>query len=296
MKEQPEKTLESKEQPTSKIVLEIFRHGERQRSKDVPNEELRLTEKGRKQADKKGKGIKPSPEVSVAVGSPRPRSQETAVRVMLAEKDKITPAMSLEEIEEVINSESKYGKKIISDPRLDFNVEGPVGEKADKAYDEGRTMEYLVYESDTDAIKFKDKKSTTYTGAAGDLAEIIKKYVRIAPNFDKLVEKNPEKYARYNNQMERYLGSHQSVIEPFLIKAIEKVRGTEYKDEFVKSLGAGFEDIEGFRVEINNTTQGVKLEIKYEMNDKQESVEASPEILEEIIKERDELEKKIKES
>lgn len=306
MKEQLEKTLESKEKPTSRIVLEFFRHGKREKTKhelgetseeDV-NEQINLSLKpeGRKQATEKGKKIHPQPEVALSVGSPRKRAKETAVRVMLAEKDKITPEMSFEEIEKVISPEQKYGKRIIADPRLDFNVEGPVGEKANKAYYAGRTMQYLIYESDQDAIKLKDKESTTYSRAAGNVAELIKRYADIAPNFDKVVKNNPKKYAQYNNQMERYFGSHQSVIEPLLVKVLEKIKGIEYRDKFIESLGAGFKDAEGFRVEINNTPQGPEIEIKYKMGDKDGSEKLPYKTLEEIIEDKDELNKKIKES
>jgi len=296
MQEQPEKNLESKEKPSSKIVLEIFRHGEKEYRKDVPNKELRLTPIGRYQAAIKGKEIEPQPDVAVAIGSPRRRTQETAGRVMLAKKDEITPEMSLEEIEKFIELESKYGKKIISDPRLDYSLEGPLGKKMEENFKIGRCLQYIAYESDKDAIELKDKKSSTYSRAAGNVAEIIKKYTKIAANFDKIVKKNPEKYKKYNNQMERYLGSHLGVTELFLIKILEKIKGTEYRNKFIESLDNGFRETEGFRVEINNTSQGPKIEIKYKMNDKNESMEISPKIIDEIIKERDELEKKIEKS
>ncbi len=303
MKEKFEQKLEPKEQPTSRIILEFFRHGKREKTKyergEAPEEDIEeeialpLTKEGRQQMTKRGKEMHSQPEVALSVGSPRKRTQETAARVMLAEKEKITPEMSLEEIEEIINSEQKYGKKIISDPRLDFNVSGPAGEKLHQAYLEGKTMQHLIYESDKDAIELKDSESTTYSRAAGDLSELITKYLKIAPNFDKIVKKNPEKYAPYNNQMERYLGTHLSNPGAFLAKVLEKTKGEKERDEFVKAIGGGFKQGEGFRVEINNTPEGMKLEIKYEIDNKKENIEVPPEILDEIIKERDELDEKI---
>ena len=54
-------------------------------------------------------------------------------------------------------------------------------------------------------------------------------------------------------------------------------------------------ETQGIRVEINNTAQGVKTEIKYKIGNQEETLEVPEEILDEIIKDRDELEKKIKE-
>lgn len=293
MKEDFEKKIESQEQPTSKVVLEFFRHGE----KDGDNSlETRLTALGRSQAIEKGKKIKPQPEVALAIGSPRKRTQETAVRVILAEKEEIIPEMSLEEIEKFISSEQKYGKKIVSDPRLDFIFTGQLGVKAIKIFREDKKlMHYLANESDQDALKFKDFESTTYSRGAGNVAELIWKYIKIAPMFDKIVQKNPEKYARHKNQMERYIGSHLSALEPFLIKIVEKNQGIESRNKFVELLEPGLADTEGFRVEISNAPSGIGLKIKYKFGDQEESVEISPEIIEEIIKEKNELNRKIEE-
>lgn len=295
MKEKPEK-MESKEQPTSKIVLEIFRHGEKEKQKEGELEyEVRLTPKGREQATEKGKKIHPQPNIAMALGSPRKRTQETATRAMLAEKEEITPEMSLEEIEKIISLEQKYGKKITIDPRLNFNIEGPAGKKIHENFKAGRLLEYMIHESDNDAINLKDKEASTYSRTAGNIAELVKKYVEIAPKFDKIVKQNPEKYMQYKNQMERYMGSHQSIAESFMAKVLEKTKGLEERDKFVKSLGTGFKETQGIRVEINNTSQGVKTEIKYKIGDQEETLEVPEEILDEIIKDRDDLNKKMKE-
>lgn len=264
--------------------------------KDLPNELLMLTPEGREQADKKGEKLRAQPDVSVAIGSPRRRTQETAGRAMLAGKEDITPEMSLDEIEKVIGKEQKYGKKIVSDSRLDFSLEGPIGKKVREAHASGKFLEYMIYESDKDALDVKDDITFTYSRSAGDLAELVKKYIDIAPKFDKIVQKNPEKYAQFNNQMERYMGTHQILPESLLAKVLEKIKGIESKDKFVKSAGAGFEETQGIRVEINNTDKGVKTEIRYKIRDQEESIEVPEEILDEIIKDRDDLNKKIKES
>ncbi len=289
--------LESKEQLTSKIVLEFFRHGEKENKEGVANESLMLTSEGRNQATKKGKELHPQPDVSIVVGSPRRRTQETATRIMLAEKEEITPEMSLDEIEEIINSEQKYGKKIIADSRLDFSLEGPIYKKVKEAVNAKNLLNYTIYESDRDALDLKDKITFTYSRSAGNIAELIKKYINIAPKFDRIVRQNPEKYTQYKNQMERYMGTHQTLPESLLAKALEKIKGEKERDAFIASVGGeGLGETQGIRVEINNTSQGVKVEIKYKIADKEESLELPPEILDEIIKDRDEFNRKIEES
>ena len=224
MIEKPEKILELREKPSSRIVLEIFRHGKKEDRKDLPNELLMLTPEGRKQAIEKGKELRPQPDISVAVGSLKRRTQETAGRAMLAEKQDITPEMSLKEIEQIIGKEQKYGKKIISDSHLDFSLGGPITKKVKEAVASDNLLNYAIYKSDQDALNLKDEITFTYSRSAGNLAELIKKYISIAPKFDKIVQKNPEKYAQFNNQMERYMGTHQTIPESLLAKAIEKIK------------------------------------------------------------------------
>lgn len=294
MKEKFEQKLEPKEQPTSRIVLEFFRHGEKESRKDLPNELLMLTPKGKQQAIKKGKELHAQLDVSVAGGSPKRRTQETAGRAMLVERKDITPEMSLEEIEKIINSEQKYGKKIFSDSRLDFSLGGPITKKVKEAVATDNLLNYVIYESDQDALDSKDEITFTYSRSAGNIAELIKKYISIAPKFDKIVKNNPEKYVQYNNQMERYMGTHQTLPESLLAKALEKIKGEKSRDEFIKSVGGGgLGETQGIRVEINSTRQEVRTEIKYKIGDREEILGVPEEILDEIIKDRDELNKKI---
>lgn len=297
MKEKIEQKPESKEQPTSRVVLEFFRHGKKESRKDLPNELLMLTPEGKQQAIKKGKELHAQPDVSVAVGSPKRRTQETAGRAMLVEREDVTPEMSLEEIEKIINSEQKYGKKIFYDSRLDFSLGGPITKKVKEAVTTNNLLNYVIYESDQDALDSKDNITFTYSRSAGNIAELIKKYISIAPKFDKIVKKNPEKSAQYKNQMERYMGTHQTLPESLLAKAFEKIKGKKDRDEFIKAVGGGgLGETQGIRVEINNTGQGVKTEIKYKIGNREEILEVPEEILDEIIKDRDDLNKKIKES
>lgn len=104
------KSPEAEKQIETKIILEIMRHGKKEKDDMKPNEMLMLTKEGKAQAVARGKKLNPQPEVSLAWGSPRKRTQETAAHVMLANED-IDPNTSLEEMEKAIAKEIKVGKK-----------------------------------------------------------------------------------------------------------------------------------------------------------------------------------------
>ena len=65
-------TKEKKEQITSIIDLRFFRHAEKESDKNKSDEEIELTETGRRQAVEKSKGTDISQ--AVAFGSPRKRT------------------------------------------------------------------------------------------------------------------------------------------------------------------------------------------------------------------------------
>lgn len=75
-----EENKESKETITSKIVLQFFRHAEKELVEGKTDEEIELTDTGRKQAIEKSEDNNISQ--SVAFGSPRKRTQQTAGFVM----------------------------------------------------------------------------------------------------------------------------------------------------------------------------------------------------------------------
>ena len=282
---------EMEKQIETKIILEFMRHGKKEDDKTKANEELMLTPEGKAQAVAKGKELGPQPEVSIAWGSPRKRSQETAVHVMLANEE-IDPDASLEEMEKLIAKEIKIGKKIIEDERLNFNIEGPAGEEAEAAFKRGEYVPFLVKESDKLAIELDDKASSTYTTQAGNVAEIIERYTKIGDNFNRIASKT-DKYEKFGNQLERYLGTHQGVVECFVAKVLEKTEGIEKRDEFVKSVGGGFGEAEGIHIEIINSGSDQKIKIDFGINGNKESIGIDKEILESIIKEREEFEKKV---
>jgi len=280
----------------SKIILQFLRHGKREKGKTLEEDasnNLRLTKEGRAQIDKKRKDLKPQAEVSLAWGSPRLRTHETAYRAML---EQIGPDDTLEEIEKKVSEElkegEKGGKKIIVDERLNFQSGGPIGKEADEAYYAGRYLPYLVDESDKRAVEMGDAVTSTYTRNSANVAEIVKRYLSVSRNFNQIVSRT-DKYEKFGNQLERYLGTHQAVSESFAAKIIEKVEGSGARQEFLDAVGGGFKEGEGVRVEIENSGGQEKIFLKYKIGEEGKTVELTEAVIDEIIREREEFEKAV---
>ena len=300
-------SFEKEPQAETKVILEFMRHGEKDPNKTEPkktDEEVRLTSKGKAMAVEKGKSLNPQPEVSIAWGSPKKRTQETAAHVMLANQEQINPEASLEEMEATIDKElngsGKTRRKIIEDERLSFDLSGPAAGEMLEAFKAGKYIPFLVEKSDDLAIEKGDKTSTTYLRQAGNLAEIVSRYAKVGVNFNRIASKKDD-YKEFGNQLERYLGTHQGVAESFIAKILEKTEGKEKRDAFVVSMGTGFKELQGMSIEILNRGEEQEIVVRFEMpvekdgkiEMKQESVSLSKEILEDIIRERGEFEKKV---
>lgn len=290
-----------KEKVVTKVVLEIMRHGKRERGATEEADastDLRLTPDGRNQMTERGKDFDPEVGVSVGMGSPYVRTQETAYRAMLANED-IAPEDSLEDIERKIDEQMPYGKKMIEDDRLAFHADGPTGEDGAKAYYEKRYMSWVVDESDQSAIRNGDAGSSTFTRMTGNLAEIISRYAIVSDNFQRIVANDSEKkYEVTGNRLERYIGTHMGISECFVAKVLDKLKGPEAKDEFVKSVGSGFLEGEGIHIEIINTGSEQSISMAYtvkdaERGDRIETIRFGREVLSSIVDDRKSFEEKI---
>lgn len=288
----PPEFKESEPKPAS-IRLEFFRHDAKMKESSAgarPNDAtVRLTSEGRRHATEVGKVKEPESEVSIAYASPRDRALETALRHMLANEDRLTDDSSLEDIRTLIEAEVGYGQKHITTEKLDFGMDGNQ-EFHDVAYDhyliKKDFLPWLRSDSDSLAKKLHDTESTTYSRMAGNVAELVKKYVQILPRWQSIVASDPTTYQKFNNELQRHFGSHQGVTESFLMKVIEKTEGREGVDNFINSLGSknGFDFSEGFSVQVMGEDD---LQLLVRFRDKEWSV--TPTFLDDLILERDEL-------
>jgi len=287
--------LETKEKELkiqTRVILEFIRHGEKDVNSSKWDKKRRLTEKGREMAQEKGHQLNPQSEVSLGWASRRERTQETVLHSMLPDIDKNA---TMEDMEKLITEEQKFGKKIIIDPRLDFILGIPGDEEAMRASKDNRGLRYLIEKSDLKAIETNDKISSTYTRAAANISEIIYRYVKIGGTFNRLALNNPRKYENLGNQLERYLGTSQGTVECFVAKLLEEIYGIEKRDEFLDSLGNGFGETQGIRVEFINDGNEQKIVVSYELNGKKEIITLNLSDLEKIMDERNALEQKIDE-
>lgn len=282
-------TPEKEKEVETKVILEFMRHGEKDPNKVEPiksDEEVRLTERGRGMAQEKGEGLKPQPEVSLAWGSPKERTHETALHAMLPEMD---VNASLEEMLNKIKKEQPVGGKIKVADELSFSLAGPEGKEMLDAFKQGKYLQYLVESSDQRAIDLGDTVSSTYTRYAGNIASILKRYSEVGNNFNRIASKKDD-YEKYGNQLERYLASHQGVVEGFVAKVLEEKFGKEERDEFINSLGGGFKETEGIHVEIVNTGSKQSIEMLFKVGNTFKSIEIEKDLLDKIIKEREDFE------
>lgn len=292
---------EAREKPETKIILEIMRHA-KQESCGKWDKKKRLIKEGKIQSMKKGEEVDPNARVSMAIASPRQRAQETAYRVMLANEgiddSKIN---TMEDIESLISNELKVGKKMRVDERLDSINNGPIGKFYDEANDGGRFFQWAVNESDRQAIEYGDEKTLIYKRAAGNIAEIVSRYLAIGNNFNRIVSKKLDT-EKINKQLERYIVTHRGVGELFLAKVLElkalelKEKNTRKRDEFLASLGEGFEYAKGFRIEIINNKNGQEVNIHYGVGKEKKIVQIDEKMLEQMIDERKEMDEIIKKS
>jgi len=247
-------SVEREKNVTSSINLKFFRHAEKEKDKTKTDEEIGITETGKKQAIERSEEEDLSQ--VVAFGSSRKRTQQTAGLVMAGQLSEITGEESLDELKAKLAKDLRFGEKIGVDDRLNFyqDFTTEFGKKMLEVFSKQQFLKFLVEESDKLAYQLNDPKAETYSYEASRIAEIIMKYIKIAPRWDRLVE-DTEK--GYDSTLKRFLGSHQGIIEPFLLKVVEKTKGIAERDNLVAALdNMGFDFVDGFDVKIETTNEG----------------------------------------
>ncbi len=273
--------IESKEKQPE-IILHFFRHSEKESDKNKTDEEINLTEKGREMAlnyRESNKNI----HQSIAFGSPKKRTQETAIYQMLGGDNGIVETHSFEKLKEKVNKNLKVGSKFGVDKNLDFpDIEmSQFKQMVYGAFKKNEYISFLVNESDKLGVMF-DSETETYSFKAAQVAKIIQKYVLIEDRWESLQK---DKTKQYNPELERFLGTHQGIQECFLAKLIEITEGVDERERFIQSLysGNGFDYNEGIEVKIHKNENGSKIvEIEYKGEKYQISKSLSPEIISKI--------------
>lgn len=276
------------------IRLEFFRHDDKEKATAggdrTGDEFIRLTKKGREHATEAGRTKNPKARVALAFGSTRERAVETSMRHMLANEDSITADMSLEDLRAEVLRGLKVGKKDVMIKSLNFDWDSnqefhDIGYK--RFLETKDALIFLRGESDNLVRKNKDLLSDSYSRSAGNFAEFVHKYLHILPRWKRLVTEKSEEYGKYNNEMQRFFGTHQTVAEPFLMKVIEKTDGKEAVQKFINSLKSknGFDLSEGYSVIIQDTPDKPSVKVKF----RDQEWQIDEKILREIVKERDEL-------
>jgi hypothetical protein len=282
--------------PETKIEIFTNRHGKKTNIEGLPNEMQDLTEGAIAEIITKANSQKEkdnSEKLQVFAGSERFRAIKTKILLEMPELvEELKPAKSIDEIREVIKKQVNFGTKFYTTDKLDFNDQGPMGEESNAAYKAGEYLQYLINKSDQRAIDLKDNISSSYTTHAGNIAELVDKYVKVGNNFNRIVagknENEKEEYKKYGNKLGRHFGTHQGPVECFLAKVLEKELGEEAKEEFINSYAGsgGFKELEGTKIDILNKGAEQKILIHYRIKEEDRTVEIEPELLQEIIKEK----------
>ena len=292
----PEARPENQGSMPSRIILHFTRHAEKGQDPALNNYEQLMTKTGRQQGLDKGENRGKVYPTAVAVGSRITRSKEMAGFEMAGaqQREDITSADSLTELEQKLDQDLKFGSKLGVDSRLGFYYQPEMDQAVRKAYKAGRGLEFIINESDVFAQQRGDRESTTYSRVSANVAEFIRKYMAVAPRFNKLLEDEGKK-KKYGEILERFIGSHAGVMDVFLCKIIEKIKGADERDKFVYSLtDQMFDYAEGFEIEINNLSNEAEPQVRiiYAKTDEEnkkifEFDEIIPlATIEEIIKER----------
>jgi broad specificity phosphatase PhoE len=267
------------------LELYLFRHGKKDGAV--------LSTEGKREAREMGAELGSDKSMAVAGGSPMDRTLESSLRVMMP--NEFEDLDSFSDIESKMDEELKVGKKFYRDDRLGFNIDGPIADDALKAFGKGDYIKWLYNESDKQAVNRKDPVSTTYLRQAGNIAEILKKYIKVSDNFNRLAEEKEEYQAEDKNKLERYLGTHQGVVECFVLDVLKRQESDVVAEALADKMGNGWSELEGVSIKIKNKGQEKSVVMSYPTPDCLKEIEINPKIIDEIILEREDLEKKIKE-
>ncbi|GEM_PF-2742669 len=287
-------SFEKHEMPAPSIHLQFFRHDEREPGPPdgtEGNNRIRLTAAARARVEQIGRGETTHPEMTLVYGSLRDRSVETAYHRLLGAAGVPAEDLSLEEMREMMDRKLKGPKKEIITEALNFMWEGSeeFREAARHRFDDTQdALVFLFEESDALVARVHDEQSGSYSRKAADIAELVKKYVKMLPIWQRIAMAHPEKYARFGHEIKRLLGSHGTVTECFLLKVIEVTQGREAARAWLKAFPNknGFKLSEGYDVFIKPSSPKDDPEAEIVVRFGTQEWRMSEEQLDQIIQER----------
>jgi len=278
------------------INLHFFRHDEKGKlGENQWDYQVRLTEEGKQHSKQVWQEKWIDSEIAVGYHSPRERTKETLYHRLNLPGVEVN--QSLEEIDEKVSQHFQIGKKAQQNSRLNFylggekksDLEKEFNEEAYKHFNGGGYSFWVMEESDRWFKKLNDIRISSYSKVAGDFAEIVQKYFRILTNKVKNTDTGRKKADwTVTYELQRLFANHGEVGELFLMKIIEKDKWKKYlKDFIIKYFPKWYFDYsEGFEIEIGEyNLHEVKMILKYE----KEEFKISPQMLKEMVEERDNL-------
>ena len=269
-----------------RIRLECIRHDDHDSTK--PDEKSRLNAKGREHATESGKDRSPNSKGGFIYASPRERTLETAAREFFTKEDWISRDTSLEEILDhiMLPVGMKYKISELLNYKTDAHPE--YEEIFYKHYKGDKDVLEFIYKDSDDLVKrLNDIEDCSYSRFAANLAKLIYRYIKILDNWNRVYLNKKDELGE-QNEIQRFLGTHSMVLDSFLLKIIEKSDGRAAVKKFINELPSkngivGLGD--GFSIILKQINNETTINICYKDN----SWNVTPELIEDIIKDREEL-------
>jgi hypothetical protein len=265
------RTQESKEGCTrSRVILDFIRHEKKDGAV--------LSKQGRLDAAERGVKYRDVNMPRVVVSSQITRSGESALLAGMGDmlsRDEILDYSDFSALKGMIDKKHGLPKPISKsyiDTRLGFDYpDSEVKKRAYAAAGENKFLKWAVEDSNKLEGTATVKGNSSYDSTSANVAGLVLKYVKVSNNFDRLVEAGNVD----THDIHRILGSHNGVVDVFLAKLIELMKGVAERDKFVSaSEGSGFGFLEGFRMEIvHDNTGALSIKVDYDkQNSKDETV------------------------
>lgn len=221
-------------------------------------------------------------------GSPRERTGQSSVLRMFAERFKEVDFSDVDP-EDVVRWLQEGGLKKTETPFLNFQLgEGDYNAEFMKEFKAGNLLRWLVDRSDEKAVETKQKpdKVTTFSIQAGNVASFFFAKIWEAYTGETRGAPLPKDFAT----------SHQSVLECFLFKVIERHDGREAAERFVASLkNKGFDENQGFTLKGNVYDRDDAHQWDIDLTYQGKTYKIAPDELFQIMKEGEDLKDRLAE-